>query len=132
MHSSTTSNKVTLLWSCYGNSLRLLHLLPGSVATEVQVPISQVLTQVHSINLETSGYQSVKLDVSHGAGSWEDFSQLPLQKSSETTNHALHMYTVPQFTLKSVMHEVLVLLLSCQLMATSYAIMATLCYYGKG
>ena len=74
MHSSTISNKVTLLWCCHGNSLCPLLLLSGSVATEVQVSISQVLTQVHSTNLETSGYKSVKLNVSHGAGSWEEFS----------------------------------------------------------
>jgi len=108
MHSSTISNKATLLWYCHGNSLRPLLPLFGSVATEVQVPISQVLTQVHSINLETSGYKSVnlKLDVFHGAGSWEEFSQLPVQKSRllETTNCALYMYTVPQFTLDSVVH----------------------------
>jgi len=81
MHSSTISNKVKLLWCCYGNSLCPLLLLPGTVATEVQVPISPVLTQVHTTNLESSGYKSVKLDVSHSAGSWEELSQLSIQKS---------------------------------------------------
>jgi len=65
--------------------------------------ISPVLTKVHSTNLETSGYKSVKLDA---AGSWEEFSQLPVQKCRllKTTNHAVNRYTVPQFPLDSAVY----------------------------
>ena len=36
----------------------------------VPVAVPQVPTQVHCIKLETSGYQSVSLNISHSAASW--------------------------------------------------------------
>jgi len=46
------------------------HKLMHHVRQSVQVPFPQVPTQVHCIKLETSGYQSVRLNISHSAASW--------------------------------------------------------------